>query len=180
LQEGLRFRESVKISPEVDAHRFSGDRSALVAICSPDVDKLLTVEHQGLGRIVDTMGTSLPVDAASGSLTIPLEAGFPLYLQGRPDLKVNAKVSPRPLVPAQRYIHPGDTLKVHANSGVEVVDWQMPAGWQMPVRNGAGVYEVKVPDVAISGPVELIARLRGGVLPRMPLRFSVEPRLLRL
>jgi hypothetical protein len=50
----------------------------------------------------------------------------------------------------------------------------------MPVRNSAGAFEVKVPDDAVSGPVELIARLRGGPSPGMPLRFSVEPKLLRL
>lgn len=180
LLEGLRHRESVRIDSGIDAHRFGSDHSAVIAICSPDADRLLAVEHRGLARVLDMMGSPLDVDTTSGSLVIPLEAGFPVYLEGRPDMTFSAKASSMPLSPSRKHAHPGDTVEVHADAGVAVVDWRMPAGWPIPMRNAAGVYELKVPDIAVSGPVELIARIRGNLSPQLPLRFSVEPRLLRL
>lgn len=163
-----------------NAHRFGSGQSAVIAVCSSDAYRRLTVEHSGLARVLDMMGSPLDVDVTAGSLAIPLDAGFPVYLEGRPDMTFSAKASSMPLSPSRKHVHPGDTLEVRADAGVEVVDWRMPVGWPMPMRNAAGVYELRVPDVAVSGPVELIARLRGGLLPQISLRFSVEPRLLRL
>jgi hypothetical protein len=178
----MRPGGSMNVGTDAYAYRFSdGKRRDVVAVCSPQAGRLLTV-RSGADSWLDAFGKPIKPLQSGGTATVTLDAGFPVYVEGPADFQFDVVANPVSyrIEPSGARAGESFVLKLDTRHQVGDVSWDLPQGWRVE-KSGDAAWRISVPEnaPAYDFDIQAVLRLDGGAMLRLPVRVSVTPSLLR-
>lgn len=176
---GLRPAGQIEMDQGTYAFRFSGADRDVIAVCAPDAGRLLSCRTEGKVRILNAVGEALSAAGHEGRMTVTLDGGFPLYLEGPPGFTWTPLPERYRLVLDRRTAHPGDSIQLKLEPPVPAEAWELPVGWSEPTARGDGGYTLTVPSGAGRGPMNLWMCIKDGTPLWVPATIHVQPQVVR-
>ena len=112
-------------------------------------------------------------------LTVTLDAGFPIYIEGRAGFSFKPTEPLIKLTASRTQVQGGDKINLKFLPSVQIGKWELPYGWNEPQEETDGTYCLKIPVNVAAGTVQLQAIAGSTDLLRIPLVLHVQPKLIR-
>ncbi len=178
----LRVAGSVDVGPNAYAFRFTDGRRDVVAVCAPEVSRLLSLNTAADAWSDAFEGRVVP-GAIGDSQVITLTAGFPVFIHGPAGFALEAVANPVTYTVEPAALKPGDPFEFRISRGLEVgaITWELPQNWPSAERVSTEVWRMRVSPNAPAGEFDVLAvlRTRDGTTLELPARISVAPSIIR-
>ena len=116
----LRVAGSVDVGPNAYAFRFTDGRRDVVAVCAPEVSRLLSLNTAADAWSDAFEGRVVP-GAIGDSQVITLTAGFPVFIHGPAGFALEAVANPVTYTVEPAALKPGDPFEFRISRGLDVV-----------------------------------------------------------
>lgn len=178
---GLKTGQQIDLPPDAYAFRFSDGKRDVVAACAPQNGRLLAFRGEPAIEIVNVFGERIKPATTADLQIITLDAGMPVYLKGPAGFRFEPAQPPASLTIARSSTRLGESVEIRCRPNLPLRGWQLPPGWPEPTRDMSGFFHLVVPENARPGDVELAVTVtRNGQPLRLPIKLSVQPKVIRL
>lgn len=179
LLAGLTVQGLIEVGEGAHGCRFRGSLHDVVAVCAPVGARLLSFETAARVEVVNAVGERIEPLRSGGRWTVTLDAGFPVYIQGRSGFEFRAVEPPVTVTAAPPVTRPGGVVELTFKpAAVQIDRWSLPLGWSAPQRTASGVYQLIVPSEAVVGPAGIQVVVQHGGLLRIPVSLRIQRGLL--